>query len=308
MSNPSSWNYLIVLKHCICLQVMTCRPRSDLYIDPPALRKLDNMVLVRLGLTSWTISSIFEFSSPSSEHTKLSRLPIVLRPPSVCGARKQQQDLRVTRFALIPDHRGGWSRTIWSMQRRENSSLTEPRLVICLKQSFPGLTQTTLDMSKIQCNKVWTISSLHAYAVQDFRIERHRMLLEIFRMWGNLIWRAIPGFRGALHSTLLQVSMISSMSTTWPGIRISSHRSPNKRHFSQESRSSILGACLKHSICYVLMRASCRLHYLVRWGERGRQSSSPERSYSWFWSEERLDWLFQWWVEGDEPWQWRCRS
>lgn len=27
-------------------------------------------------------------------------------------------------------------------------------LLLCLKQKFPGLTQTTLDMSKIQCNKV----------------------------------------------------------------------------------------------------------------------------------------------------------
>lgn len=27
-------------------------------------------------------------------------------------------------------------------------------LLLCLKQRFPGLSQTTLDMSKIQCNKV----------------------------------------------------------------------------------------------------------------------------------------------------------
>lgn len=33
-------------------------------------------------------------------------------------------------------------------------------LLICLKQRFPGLTQTSLDMSKIQYNKVFFISYL----------------------------------------------------------------------------------------------------------------------------------------------------
>lgn len=31
-------------------QVMTCRPRSDIFINLPALRKLDNMLLVRFNL------------------------------------------------------------------------------------------------------------------------------------------------------------------------------------------------------------------------------------------------------------------
>ena len=38
--------------------------------------------------------------------------------------------------------------------KRELLAERAENLLICLKQRFPGLTQTTLDASKIQCNKV----------------------------------------------------------------------------------------------------------------------------------------------------------
>lgn len=54
------------------------------------------------------------------------------------------------------------SRSSWGMMKElvidsEKKELLADRaesLLLCLKQRFPGLPQTTLDMSKIQCNKV----------------------------------------------------------------------------------------------------------------------------------------------------------
>ena len=39
--------------------------------------------------------------------------------------------------------------------KREFLAERAESLMLCLKQRFPGLTQTALDTSKIQCNKVW---------------------------------------------------------------------------------------------------------------------------------------------------------
>lgn len=47
----SYYRFLVeVIEFEYCLQVMTCRPRTDLYINLPALRKLDHMLIVRLDL------------------------------------------------------------------------------------------------------------------------------------------------------------------------------------------------------------------------------------------------------------------
>lgn len=56
------------------------------------------------------------------------------------------------------------SRTSWEMvkelmidaEKRELLAERAESLLLCLKQRFPGLPQTTLDMSKIQYNKVQT--------------------------------------------------------------------------------------------------------------------------------------------------------
>lgn len=40
------------------------------------------------------------------------------------------------------------------VDKRELLADRAESLLLCLRQRFPGLTQTTLDMSKIQCNKV----------------------------------------------------------------------------------------------------------------------------------------------------------
>lgn len=40
------------------MQVMTCRPRADLCINLPALRKLDNMLIVRVNTTFYLLFGI----------------------------------------------------------------------------------------------------------------------------------------------------------------------------------------------------------------------------------------------------------
>lgn len=42
-------------------------------------------------------------------------------------------------------------------------------LLLCLRQWFPGLPQTTLDVSKIQYNKVINLGLCHSFVVHDFR-------------------------------------------------------------------------------------------------------------------------------------------
>ena len=52
--------------YCVAsvLQVMSCRPRADLYVNLPALRKLDNMLLVRHSQTTHTNTSSRLCSEP----------------------------------------------------------------------------------------------------------------------------------------------------------------------------------------------------------------------------------------------------
>lgn len=51
--------YKFLLFHHFCIvQVMTCRPRADLFINLPALRKLDNMLIVRAILALFVTSQL----------------------------------------------------------------------------------------------------------------------------------------------------------------------------------------------------------------------------------------------------------
>ena len=62
--------------------------------------------------------------------------------------------------------RSSSARSSWGMvkdmmvdtEKRELLAERAEGLLICLKQRFPGLTQTSLDMSKIQYNKVYSFS------------------------------------------------------------------------------------------------------------------------------------------------------
>ncbi|KAF3449042.1 hypothetical protein FNV43_RR09766 [Rhamnella rubrinervis] len=254
------------------LEVMTCRPRSDLYVNLPALRKLDNMLLEILdGFNNtefWYVDQGIlapDADGSSSFRRALQRqeekwwLPVPRVPP--CGlhenSRKQLQhkrdctnqilkaamainsitlaDMEVPESYLEALPKNGkaslgdaiyryissdqfypeclldsidlssehqaieianrveaaiyvWrrrvnskpvsnttrssSRTSWEMvkelmidaEKRELLAERAESLLLCLKQRFPGLPQTTLDMSKIQYNKDVGKSILESYS------------------------------------------------------------------------------------------------------------------------------------------------
>ncbi|KAK7294583.1 hypothetical protein RJT34_17472 [Clitoria ternatea] len=254
------------------LEVMTCRPRSDLYVNLPALRKLDNMLLEILdsfvNTEFWYVDQGVlapEGDSPSSFRQALQRqeekwwLPVPRVPP--CGlnenSRKQLQHKRdctnqilkaamainsitlaemdipesyleslpknsrvslgdvIYRYItsdhfspecllacldLTSEHQAieianraeasmyiwrkktnskpagisarSSSRSSWEMvkdlmadaDKRELFAERAESLLLSLKQRFPGLPQTTLDMSKIQYNKDVGKAILESYS------------------------------------------------------------------------------------------------------------------------------------------------
>ncbi|OVA15553.1 PRONE domain [Macleaya cordata] len=254
------------------LEVMTCRPRSDLYINLPALRKLDNMLLeildsfsdtefwyVDQGISAPDADGSASFRRPLQRQEEKWWLPVPRVPPGGLqeNSRKQLQHKRdstnqilkaamaINSIALaemeVPEsylealpkngraslgdviHRYITSdqfspeclldcldlssehqaleianrveASIYVWRRRSNSKTaantnrSTPKsswemvkdlmvdadkrelladraesLLLCLKQRFPGLSQTTLDMSKIQFNKDVGKSILESYS------------------------------------------------------------------------------------------------------------------------------------------------
>ncbi|CAN4081492.1 unnamed protein product [Withania somnifera] len=253
------------------LEVMTSRPRSDLYINLPALRKLDNMLLeildsfrstefwyVDQGILAPDSDGSSSFRNPLPRQEEKWWLPVPRVPP--CGlsenARSQLQNRRdctnqilkaamainsnilaemevpesyleglpkngkaslgdlihryITSDQFSPEclldcldlssehqafeianrveasiyvwrrthsrpfgstHRSN-SKSSWEMvkdlmvdgDKRELLAERAESLLLCLKQRFPGLPQTTLDMSKIQYNKDVGKSILESYS------------------------------------------------------------------------------------------------------------------------------------------------
>ncbi|KAL1808167.1 hypothetical protein ACET3Z_025157 [Daucus carota] len=253
------------------LEVMTCRPRSDLYVNLPALRKLDDMLLKILDSCEstefWYVDQgvLAPEADISSTFRKLQRqeekwwLPVPRVPTNGLSeiARKQLQHQRdctnqilkasvainsvtladmeipdmyfkglpknaraclgdlIYRYiasdqftpeslleciGLSSEHQAleianrveasvyvwrgrtnpkslssmsrSHSRSSWGMVKEfvvdsDKKELLADRaesLLVCLKQRFPGLPQTTLDMTKIQCNKDVGKSILESYS------------------------------------------------------------------------------------------------------------------------------------------------
>ncbi|KAK4419007.1 Rop guanine nucleotide exchange factor 7 [Sesamum alatum] len=254
------------------LEVMTSRPRSDLYMNLPALRKLDNMILEILesfkGSEFWYVDKgilALEGDESSSYPRPLSRqedkwwLPVprvptgglsedtrkMLKHKRDCTNQILKAAMAINNTALaemdVPDsylealpkngkaslgdlihryinsdqfspeclldcldlssehhaleianrveatiyvwrrktnskplhntHRSN-SKSSWEMvkdlvsdaDKRELLADRAESLLLCLKQRFPGLPQTTLDMSKIQCNKDVGKAILESYS------------------------------------------------------------------------------------------------------------------------------------------------
>ncbi|KAH0722952.1 hypothetical protein KY289_005996 [Solanum tuberosum] len=254
------------------LEVMTSRPRSDLYVNLPALRKLDNMLLeildsfrstefwyVDQGILAPESDGSSSFRNPLPRQEEKWWLPVPRVPPGGLGenARRQLQHKRdctnqilkaamainsnslaemevpesyfeglpkngkaslgdlihryITSDQFSPEclldcldlssehqafeianrvessiyvwrrrvhskpfgstHRSN-SKSSWEMvkdlmvdgDKRELLADRAESLLLCLKQRFPGLPQTTLDMSKIQYNKDVGKSILESYS------------------------------------------------------------------------------------------------------------------------------------------------
>lgn len=254
------------------LEVMTSRPRSDLYVNLPALRKLDNMLLeildsfrstefwyVDQGILAPESDGTSSFRNPLPRQEEKWWLPVPRVPPGGLSenARRQLQHRRdctnqilkaamainsnslaemevpesyleglpkngkaslgdlIYRYItsdqfspecllecldLSSEHQAFeianrveasiyvWrrrahskpfgstnrsnSKSSWEMvkdlmvdgDKRELLADRAESLLLCLKQRFPGLPQTTLDMSKIQCNKDVGKSILESYS------------------------------------------------------------------------------------------------------------------------------------------------
>ncbi|XP_057980196.1 rop guanine nucleotide exchange factor 7 [Malania oleifera] len=254
------------------LEVMTCRPRSDLFINIPALRKLDNMLLEILdsfsstefwyidqGIISADADGSVSFRKPLQRQEEKWWLPVPRVPAGgLCeNTRKQLQykrecanqilkavlainstalaemevpdtyletlpkngraglgdiiyryitsdhfsseflldclDLSSEHIALevvnrveasiyvwrrrthskpIANSNRSTAKSSWEMvkdlmvdgDKRELLAERAESLLLCLKQRFPGLTQTTLDTTKIQCNKDVGKSILESYS------------------------------------------------------------------------------------------------------------------------------------------------
>ncbi|KAL6977409.1 Rop guanine nucleotide exchange factor 5 [Sarracenia purpurea var. burkii] len=256
------------------LEVMTCRPRSDLFINLPALRKLDSMLLEILDGFSktefWYIDQgivALESDGPASHRKPIQRqeekwwLPVPRVPPGgilectrrqlnhmrECASQILKAAMSINDIALaemeVPEsylealpkngraclgdfvyryinsdqfsseclldcldlssehvalemanrveaavylwrrrihskpvtnssNRSSGSKSSWDMMKElmidgDKRVLLADRaetLLLCLKQRFPGLTQTTLDASKIQCNTDVGKSILESYS------------------------------------------------------------------------------------------------------------------------------------------------
>ncbi|KAI4963513.1 hypothetical protein ZWY2020_013965 [Hordeum vulgare] len=153
------------------LEIMTSRPRSDLYINLPALRKLDHMLLNGRA-TLGDIIYRYITSEQFSPDCLLDCLDLSSEYQAVEIANRVEAAIYVWR------RRGAAAKSVgtkssWGMVKdmimdtEKRGDLLADRaegLLISLKQRFPGLTQTSLDMSKIQYNKDVGKSILEGYS------------------------------------------------------------------------------------------------------------------------------------------------
>lgn len=97
-------NLVFILYFFLVIQIMTSRPRSDLYINLPALRKLDNMLLVRFHLQLFLIP----FSRFSNLFPHLMRSLVMQFPFRTGNIRQFYRDRVLVCWSRNPSLRGWW--------------------------------------------------------------------------------------------------------------------------------------------------------------------------------------------------------
>lgn len=143
------------------------------------------------------------------------------------------------------------------MDKRELLADRAESLLLCLKQRFPGLPQTTLDMSKIQYNKVWIFSysniwfllvpsalkliqnlQLHWFEIFTYSGCREIYSRELFKSFGE------PGIQ--YYFPYWWSTICWWLNQAFGSTFLGSHCQCD---CSQEGFYSILGTSLEHSIC-----------------------------------------------------------
>ncbi|KAL0464803.1 UNVERIFIED_CONTAM: Rop guanine nucleotide exchange factor 3 [Sesamum latifolium] len=186
---------LQTLKDGTTLEVMTSRPRSDIYINLPALRKLDAMLLDILDsfqVTEFWYAEQGSMSGNSTRSGSFRRIVVQPQPqrkeekwwlPVPCVSpdglsEKSKKHLQQKRDCAYQIHKAAMAIIVpfllkcrsqnhtWRpfLRTDKNHVLAEraETLLFCLKQRYPELSQTTLDTSKIQYNKASSPSKLQA--------------------------------------------------------------------------------------------------------------------------------------------------
>ncbi|XP_044508094.1 rop guanine nucleotide exchange factor 5-like [Mangifera indica] len=322
------------------LEVMTCRPRSDLFINLPALKKLDSMLLEILDsfvdTEFWYVDQgiiASEADGSASFHEKIQRqeekwwLPVPRVPPGGLSENSRKQlhhtrecttqilkaamainnitvaemempesyleslpkngkaclgeviyryvtsdqfsadclldclDLSSEHVALeianrvessiyvwrgrthskpplYPNH--STAKSSWEMvkdfmndgDKRELLAERSESLLRCLKQRFPSLTQTTLDTSKIHCNKDVGKSILESYS----RV-LESLAFNIVARIDDLIYVDDLTKNSDKVSSVTTASVISNKKVTVPSSSVPVSGTPHKATFSSSTSS-----------------------------------------------------------------------
>ncbi|CAN6982451.1 unnamed protein product [Brassica oleracea var. botrytis] len=150
-------------KDGVCTEIMVTRQRGDLLMNIPALRKLDTMLINgRASLGDSIYKSITEewfdpapflsMMDLSTEH-KVLDLKNKIEASVVIWKRKLH----------VKDSKSSWGSAV-SLEKRELFEERAETILVFLKQKFPGLPQSSLDISKIQFNKDIGQAVLESYS------------------------------------------------------------------------------------------------------------------------------------------------
>ncbi|XP_012468089.1 rho guanine nucleotide exchange factor 8 isoform X2 [Gossypium raimondii] len=202
------------------VEIMVTRQRSDLLVNIPGLRKLDTMLingraslgdLIYKGITvdHFDPSQFLSTMDLSTEH-KVLDLKNRIEASIVIWKRKMHQK----------DGRSSWGSGV-SLEKRELFEERAETILILLKQRYPGLPQSSLDISKLQ----------------DNRDVGHAILESYSRILESLAFNVMSRIEDVLHADSLaqtsspQKSETSPSSSDEDALRVSSSDTPTLSDF-----------------------------------------------------------------------------
>uniref|UniRef100_A0A0D3BD61 PRONE domain-containing protein n=1 Tax=Brassica oleracea var. oleracea TaxID=109376 RepID=A0A0D3BD61_BRAOL len=150
-------------KDGVCTEIMVTRQRGDLLMNIPALRKLDTMLInggASLGDSIYkSITEEWFDPAPFLSMMDLSTEHKVLDLKNKIEASV----VRWKRKLHVKDSKSSWGSAV-SLEKRELFEERAETILVFLKQKFPGLPQSSLDISKIQFNKDIGQAVLESYS------------------------------------------------------------------------------------------------------------------------------------------------